>query len=61
MWQEKKGTEKSWDILTTYEYMNIITYEQMIKRKSTKDKEKRREDFRWQSRSQNFWRHTKIW
>lgn len=59
MWQEKKGTEKTLDILTTYEHMNIITYEQMIKRKSTK--EKRREDFRWQSRSQNFWQHTKNW
>jgi hypothetical protein len=40
MWQEKKGTENSLDILTMYEHMNIITYEQMIKRKNTKDKDK---------------------
>ena len=32
MWQEKKGTENSLDILTMYEHMNIITYEQMIKK-----------------------------
>lgn len=31
MWRGKKGTENSLDILTMYEHMNIITYEQMIK------------------------------
>ena len=41
MWRGKKGTENSLDILTMYEHMNIITYEQMIKRKNTKDKEGR--------------------
>lgn len=41
MWQEKKGTENSLDILTMYEHMNIITYEQMIKRKTQKIKIKK--------------------
>lgn len=38
MWRGKKGTENSSDILTMYEHMNIITYEQMIKRKIQKIK-----------------------
>lgn len=38
MWRGKKGTENSLDILTMYEHMNIITYEQMIKKKIQKIK-----------------------
>lgn len=41
MWRGKKGTENSSDILTMYEHMNIITYEQMIKRKIQKIKIKK--------------------
>lgn len=41
MWRGKKGTENSLDILTMYEHMNIITYEQMIKRKIQKIKIKK--------------------
>lgn len=41
MWLGKKGTENSLDILTMYEHMNIITYEQMIKRKIQKIKIKK--------------------
>lgn len=41
MWRGKKGTENSLDILTMYEHMNIITYEQMIKRKLQKIKIKK--------------------
>lgn len=41
MWRGKKGTENSLDILTMYEHMNIITYEQMIKKKIQKIKIKK--------------------
>lgn len=41
MWRGKKGTENSLDILTMHEHMNIITYEQMIKRKIQKIKIKK--------------------
>lgn len=41
MCRGKKGTENSSDILTMYEHMNIITYEQMIKRKIQKIKIKK--------------------